>query len=145
MTSYSPGDDLDGLVITYEFPKVTLGVGGDRSDLSKRVFGANGLFSALHPGCDPWPTYQVASHLADLADLGPESSALYVEIPVDHLDDSLNSRTSTEGILYVSDNGEDLFTETFTLEGIPVEALFRLRTTMKSRAGTTGTAVGSEE
>lgn len=146
LPSCSPGGNLDGPATVYQFPKGTLGVGDYPTILSQKMFGADGLISSLHPGINPWPYEEVATRLDRLKALGPDFSALYVEVPIDHPDDlSRNSCSRTQGTLYVYDKDEGpIFTEEFTFEGSPVEAFSRLGTAKASRDGTTGTAVESE-
>jgi hypothetical protein len=131
---------------SYQFPKGTLGNGDDQANLSQSMFGEDGLFLALHPGCNAWPAHELASHLSVLKTFGPESSALYVQEPFNLPGPHNKSCTGTQGTLYVFDKeGGTIFEEKLNKsQGMPADALSRLRTTMASEDEMTGTDVENE-
>jgi hypothetical protein len=148
LPKFPRGKKLDGVTTSYQFPKGTLGNGDDQANLSQSMFGEDGLFPALHPGCNAWPEGSIVSHLRVLDALVPDSSALYVEEPVSHANDPPLNEPSfdTQGTLYAFDkHGATIFEEKLNkFPGSPGEAFFRLGMTVASRDGTTGTAVESE-
>jgi hypothetical protein len=141
LPDFSPDDNLDGVAISYKFSRDTLGAGDVPTNLSQRMFGANGLFPALHPECTAWPEGDVAKQLSVLNALAPNSSALYVEEPVSHANGPLKDSTyDTQGILYVFDkDGATMFEAKLNeFRGSPAKALSRFGTTDAPGDGTAG-------